>query len=288
MQNTVRWITEQSPFMATRSSTLQREISEIRNQISDKSKVKRAVEESFFILIAKMQLVADVPTWLGQYEKSVAAGEDQAKAVALADQAVLDSQGGGQIKDLAGIQRGGPMRKLWTNFYSYFSTTYNLMAESVGETRLVGPSRLPLLAADFLLLATLPASLGYILRTVLRGDDEEPEDFAKNLGKENLFFMTSMMVGVRDIAAATSGDTRAAAPAGIMLNRFVKFGQQAQQGEVDEAFFKAANQLGGVLFHYPAAQVQRTASGVQALANGDTSNPAAALLGPPMDKSAKN
>jgi hypothetical protein len=38
---------------------------------------------------------------------------------------VIDSQGGGQIKDLASVQRGGPMLKLWTNFYSIFNVTFN-------------------------------------------------------------------------------------------------------------------------------------------------------------------
>jgi hypothetical protein len=66
-----------------------------------------AIEASYFYLIQKMQLVADIPTWLGQYHKAVEKGADEKSAVAQADQAVLDAQGGGQIKDLAGIQRGG-------------------------------------------------------------------------------------------------------------------------------------------------------------------------------------
>jgi hypothetical protein len=52
---------------------------------------------------------------------------------------------------------------VWTNFYSYFSVTYNLAAESVGETRLVGPSRLPLLAADFLLLFVVPNAMQQLM-----------------------------------------------------------------------------------------------------------------------------
>jgi hypothetical protein len=36
-----------------------------------------------------------------------------------------------------------------------------------------------------------------------------------------------------------------------------------------------------VLFHYPAAQVDRTWRGIAALANGTTSNPMAVLAGPP-------
>ena len=43
------------------------------------------------------------------------ASEQVVAAVAEADQAVLDAQGGGQIKDLAAIQRGGQLQKLFTN-----------------------------------------------------------------------------------------------------------------------------------------------------------------------------
>jgi hypothetical protein len=284
LQNTVKWITEQSPMMAQRANTLNREINEIRNTVA-KSKagaVNEAVKASFFYLLAKLQLVADVPTWIGQYQKSIEAGEDHERAVALADQAVLDSQGGGQLKDQAGIQRaGGPLLKVWTNFYSYFSVTYNLAAESVGETRLVGPERLPLLAADFLLLFVVPAAMQSLMFSVGRGDDKDWPEIAKEMGINALMAFPQSMVGIRDIAAAISGDERSQAPAGIVGRQFYKFGVQVQQGELDEAFWKSLNQVGGVIFHYPAAQVQRTALGINALANGDTHNPMAVLLGPP-------
>jgi hypothetical protein len=126
MESTAKRIFEKSSFMRLRSKTLQREISEIRNVVAGKNS---AVEASFFYLITKLQLVADIPTWLGQYHKAVEKGADEKSAVAQADQAVLDAQGGGQIKDLAGIQRGGPLLKLFTNFYSFFNTTYNLTGE---------------------------------------------------------------------------------------------------------------------------------------------------------------
>ncbi|API59642.1 hypothetical protein BSL82_10190 [Tardibacter chloracetimidivorans] len=284
MESTLTWIREQSPFMTQRAATQQREISEIRNTVSDANPYRRMVQESFFIFIAKLQLIADVPTWVGQYEKSIAAGEDHERAVALADQAVLDSQGGGQIKDLAGIQRGGPLQKLWTNFYSYFSVTYNLAAESIGETRLVGPSRLPLLAADMLLLSILPATLSTLILSALRGDGDDPEELAEEIIKSNLSYMFGMMVGLREIGSIIQSDGRASAPAGIIMQQAAAFYKQASQGELDEAFWKATNRLGGILFHYPAAQIQRTTLGFKALSEGKTHNPLALLLGPPPKK----
>jgi hypothetical protein len=99
LQNTVKWITEQSPMMAQRASTLNREINEIRNHVARQGqRTNEAIKASFFYLIAKLQLVADVPTWIGQYQKSIDAGEEHERAVALADQAVLDSRAVGSSR----------------------------------------------------------------------------------------------------------------------------------------------------------------------------------------------
>ncbi len=55
---------------------------------------------------------------------------------------------------------------------------------------------------------------------------------------------------------------------------------QVQQGEIDEAMLRAANSTAGVLFHYPATQVDKTVRGVAAFAEGDA-GPQAILFGPP-------
>lgn len=282
MESTVQWITGKSEFMRIRAKTQQREISEIRNTIQ-KGETRSAVEGSFFYLIGKLQLVADVPTWLGQYEKAMAENPDEARAIAMADQAVLDSQGGGQIKDLAQAQRGNEWQKLWTNFYSFFNVTYNQLAESIGETRLVGASRLPLLAVDVLLLTVVPATLGYFLKAALRGKDLDDEDkMAKELVAENISYLMGMMIGLRELNAAVSGSMGYEGPAGARFFADVaKFVKQAEQGEADEAFWRSANELGGVLLHYPALQVERTVRGIIALSDGTTENPIAPLVGPP-------
>ena len=52
-------------------------------------------------------------------------------------------------------------------------------------------------------------------------------------------------------------------------------------GELDMAAFKAANNTAGVLFHYPAGQVNRTVEGTAALIEGRTDNLLAVIAGPP-------
>jgi hypothetical protein len=217
------------------------------------------------------------------YEKAMAEGVDEARAIALADQAVLDSQGGGQVKDLAMIQKGNEFQKLWTNFYSYFNVTYNLLAESINETRKVGPSRLPLLAVDVFLLTVLPATLGFLIKGALKGfGDDDDEAMAKKLVAENINYLLGTMIGLREMGAAVSGSMGYEGPAGARFFADVaKFLKQAEQGEADEAFWRSANQMGGVLLHYPASQIDRTVRGIQALQDGTTDNPLAILGGPP-------
>lgn len=296
MEATTNWVYANSDFMRLRSQTQQREIAEIRQQFQAKGPVRStldrvpgvaptldAVSGSFFVLITKAQLIADVPTWAGAYEKAVDEGNAHERAVALADQAVIDSQGDGTIKDLAGVQRGGPFQKLWTNFYSWFNVAYNQLAESVNQTRRVGPERLPLLAVDFLLIAVVPALLTSLLRGAVAGDDWD--ELKKRIANDQASGYLGFMFGLRELGAAFGVGNGYSGPAGARaIDATIKLGKQAQQGEADEAFFKALNNAAGVLFHYPAGQVQRTYLGIEALADGKTKNPMVILTGPPPKK----
>lgn len=299
MENSVAWIQSVSPFMATRAKTQLREINEIQNTIgmtrsrpglfTDAMLAKatgnrvelKDVEDSFFWLLTRMQLVADVPTWLGQYEKAMSLGASEADAVAQADQAVLDSQGGGQIKDLAGVQRGGPLMKLWTSFYGYFNTTYNLVADRYAVTT-KRPASIGRLAVDVFLLVTVPATLTFLLRAALRGDDLSEDEFAEKLWRENLAAFFGLTLGFRELGGIVQGFRGYEGPAGArFFSDMGKLASQVAQGDADEAAIKATNKVAGILFHYPALQVERTVSGFKALADGKTSNPGALLFGAP-------
>jgi hypothetical protein len=320
MTTTVAGIHEKSIFMANRHRTMMREIHEITNRlgvdtgqfsgwldaalrtVTADTVTKQGIADSYFWMIGRAQMVADMPTWIGMYEKAIADPAtrqedgtiDDARAVALADQAVLDSQGGGQVKDLAAVQRGGPAWKLWTNFYSFFNVTYNLWVESKRQAQAGGrfprqPAAIGRLAVDYLMLFTVPAVLSSVLRDALRGDLdddlEDPDAWAQKLVAEQLAYMAGTMVGVREIGGALQGYTNYEGPAGArgiaVLPRVVT---QALQFELDESLLKSLNEAAGVLFHYPAAQVERTSKGIAALIDGRTENPLAVLVGPPRER----
>jgi len=299
MNQKVAWVYEQSDFMRLRGKTMQREINEIRNTISASGfdwladtlpkteAARRTVADSYFMFIAWAQRTVDLPTWLGAYHKALDGGEQHDRAVSLADQAVVDSQGGGMVKDLAGIQRGSPMLKLWTNFYSFFNTTYNLSIESAKRTDFSQPSDVARLAMDYLLLYTVPTVIITLMKTALTGDDDdwEPEKLADKLAREQLNSVFGTVVGARELAAAFQGYTGYSGPAGTrFFAEFARLGKQLEQGEPDGAFFKALNNSAGVLLHYPSGAVNRAVSGVMAISEGEVEGVGmltAPLFGPP-------
>ena len=303
MENTAAWVRERSTFMANRGRTQQREISEIRNQVGvntgkfsgwvdDALKgvtagvvTRQGMADSYFYLIQQAQLIADLPTWLGQYEKAIEGGADESMAVAQADQAVLDSQGGGQVKDLAGVQRGGPLMRLWTNFYSFFNVTYNLTAESTRRTNFRKPGDVGRLMVDYLLLYTVPAFMGYAVREAIRpnGDDEDDdENLALRLAREQASYLMGTMLLTRELSGAVGGGYGYEGPAGARaLSSAARLLKQAEQGEPDAAFWRSLNDTAGAVFHYPAGQVKRSVEGFAALIEGRTSNPGALISGAP-------
>lgn len=279
-------INEKSDFMRTRALTRLREIAEVRSQVKGRSKAREAVDASAYFLMMRCQQLVDVPTWWGAYEKAVAEGNSEDRAVALSDQAVIDAQGSGGIKDQSAIERGGPVQKLFTVFYSFFNTALNL---GVGQT--MTHQNKAKLAAEYLLLFTVPAILGAALKDALTpgdsGDWDDPEKLLKRLIGEQISFLMGLMVGVREMAGAVQAVTGTSqfgtdysGPAGTrFLADLVKLGKQVNQGEMDDALRKAIVNVSGELLRLPSAQINRTITGIEALKDGKTDNWGSILTG---------
>ena len=285
-----------SEFLRNRMRTMNREINDVVNRLDNgKSDLQLAIESSFFILIQKTQALVDYPTWYGAFEKAMADPAlrnedgtiDEARAVAMADQAVIAAQSGGQIKDLAQIQRGGPLLKLFTNFYSYFAATLQLAVERTGQTNFKKPHEVLRLAGDYLLLMVVPVIGSVLINALMKGAPDDDE-WVEQIIEEQIGFLMGFFPLTREMTSAVQaatgfgGQFGYSGPAGLrFFAELAKLGQQVGQGEFDMAAFKAANNTAGVLFHYPAGQVNRTVEGAAALIEGRTDNPLAVIAGPP-------
>lgn len=281
-----RQVVGKSAFMAARSRTRFRELSELRDRVQDESDTMRGIKAGTFFLMSRAQQMVDVPTWIGAYEKAISEGNEETRAIALADQAVIDAQGGGQTKDQAAIEGGHAFRKLFTVFYSFMNTTLNLATGKTMTART--PAQRARLAVDYLMLFTVPAVLGAMLKDALTpgGDDDDWEQLARKLAAEQLSYLMGLMVFVREaqglakIVMGAEGVRGYEGPAGLrFFPDLYKLATQANQGEFDDAFRKAAINVVGDLTGLPAAQINRTWTGIEALAEGETDNPAAVVFG---------
>jgi hypothetical protein len=279
-------VDEASPFMANRARTQFRELNELRNMVQDESSAMRAVKLGAYFMMMRMQRLVDVPTFLGAYEKAIAAGNDEARAIALGDQAVIDSQGGGMLKDLSAIERGGPALKIFTVFYSYMNTVLNLATTQTMTAESKGK-----LAADYLMLFTVPVILTYALKKGLVPSDDDDEFDMEKIGKEliaeQISYLMGTMIITREFSEAgklilgTEGGNRSySGPGGLRLvSDSYNLIKQIGQGEFDTSFRKAAINVIGGAAGLPSAQINRTWNGIEALVEGKTENLAAPILG---------
>ncbi|MEX8508470.1 MAG: hypothetical protein AB3X46_09195 [Leptothrix ochracea] len=285
-----------SSFMAHRPITMFRDLNAVRNKVEGQSGVAAWVQHAGFLPMLKMQeLAVDTPTWWGAYHKAIDEGmtlydakgnADMSRVIAAADQAVKDSQGGGEKVDQAAWERDqSRMAKLATAFYSYGSTQYNVV---YGNSKLQKTAGKQL--AHFMLAIAGPAAAGLLLKNALTPGDsgnwDTPEHAAKSWFFETLRSLLGMVPVARELsvgALALFGEESQGyqGPSGMRLFAdAAKLGKEVHQGVFDTAFRKAAiNMAGDVLPGVPSAQANRSVSGASALHEGKTGNPAAILFG---------
>lgn len=270
---------EQSEFMRNRGNTRLREIREVAATINGAGKIRKFLTKYSYWLMLKIQQIVDTSIWHGALAKAMDSGKDLDTAIKLADQTVLDTQGGGQIKDLSEFERGSNTQKLFTVFYAYMNTALNQ-----GFVEAKTQKSKAKLAANLIMIYVIPNALNAMIRSALiPGDDDE--DLAKKLAKEQISFLLGLFVGGREMAQLANimtGDRfyGYAGPSGLRpIDDTYKFAQQAAQGEIDHAFVRASINLLGDVFGIPSAQINRTIKGAEALQDDETDNPAALLMG---------
>jgi hypothetical protein len=291
MKGTAALVNEKSEFMRGRARTAFRELAEFRNRVQDQNKFDETLGKYSFVLMLRMQQVADYPTWIGGYNKALANGSDESEAVALGDQAVIDAQGSGMTKDLSGVERGTALQKLFTVFYSFMNTTLNLGYVTHMTERQKGKY-----TASMLMLYVAPAMLTMALKNaIIPGDayDYDDDEWLSKMAKDAIANEVDWLMGqfafireasetVKSMVRIFTGDEIAdyQGPAGLrIIQDSLHLAKQAQQGDYDAAFRKSLVNFTADLTGLPGAQLNRTWTGLEALSDGETSNPLAIAFG---------
>lgn len=292
--NTIKQIYKESSFMKNRPITMNREVNEIQNRIKRGGKFVTGFQSLMLWATVRMQTVVDVPTYLGAqmraleelgYKKAKSKAEDDriyATSIQIANQAVRDTQGTGHVRDMARVLRGNAFQKLWTMFLTYFSKRWNLAREIIGKAQFT-PFGVGRAAIDMMVLYAVPSVLATLTFAAVRGqldDDDEQDktlldDVMLNLAMEPL----SDVIGIREIPGMLKG-FKYKGPAGAKVfgelgDLFIQFGQ----GEVDESLLRKLNDVAGILFHYPAEQLENSVRGYTAFEEGKA-GPGAIIFGP--------
>ena len=249
-----------SAFMADRSRTAFRELAEIQVQLAGQGELKDKFMRAAYKPIVVMQMLVDVPTWLGAYQKALAEGNSEEKAVLLADRAVKDAQGSGSFHDLSEFERSGAFAKLMTVFYNFFNTALQLIMIS-GHTK-EGYERIKAI----LTICVLQPVLETFLRSALSalgasgGDDDEDDDwaFAKKLGGSIISFNLGLLVGVREMSGLFGDYDKYSGPSGLRkIGDVFTLTNQLGREEWDDATLRAAISVLGSWCGVPAAEINR-------------------------------
>jgi hypothetical protein len=269
---------EKSAYMSDRAGNFDRDIKKaITETTMNRLQSHGAGFRQFmFWWAGEMDSFISIPVWLASYEKGLndfaAPDTDEkvlrAKAVEYADMIVRTTQNAGAAKDLAAIQRGGPLLKLFTMFYTGIGRLFNLTREEFGKGH--GIKDIPRLAAHILAVYTVPFLITNFIaqRSFGPGEDGDDEDGNVSLawlwwlGKSTLSEMTAPLVGFRDLANLVFDDySYRSTPLdelGKSLERMIKMVKRAADDDKEmdwEKFTKESITLTGPVFGLPSKQV---------------------------------
>lgn len=223
-----------------------------------------AVHESFMIGIVKFQRLVDVAVWLGAYDQGKGKFTTDEEALQYADRMVARTQASGIFSDRSAIERGtisnntrqSEFIRIWTTMASFMFAKGNIAYEKTKNTSFKDPVQLMMWASDMMLLFVYEA----LVIAWARGqwpdddDDESVPEFMLNTVAGNV---AGSFPFLRELSSELAG-FRGGSALSQFYDQAGKTVTQVEQGEVDAALLKSLNNLGGILFHYPSSQTNRT------------------------------
>ena len=243
----------------------------------------------------------DTHAWLAGYNKAMEmpeVGGDHEKACAMANQIMIDTQGGFIGKDMAQALRGNAYNKIFTNMMSWGNANLGLMVGSMH--RLVDKHYTAEAAAhmvsDMMLYLLVAPAAYYAGSQVITGADmsewKDPKKLAGRLAKETAYTGFSGIPLARDAVSWISEGKRAELPQGLGgVGAIADFSTAVRNDIVHEMegtepkwmpTLRQGLKVGGVLTHFPATQTLHMLDyWMDAEAHGRNVINPRILLGPP-------
>ena len=277
---------DKSPEMRNRHRTRFRELGEVAAQIRGKPEKIMALERGAYAMIMYSQMVPDTITWHAAYSRAFEdnPGISDKEAADRAYQAVLDTQGSGDLVNLSTIERGGPGSKLLTVFYTWQNTLFNEIYR-IAKTEGLSAEGVARLAT----LAVVLPFLTVVIRDLAPDDEEEKkkrrtgkgamsvaEQYAWETLRESVNTLLGTTVGFREVAptiASVLSGQRAfeyRGPAGFapIVDFVGTINAAAESGVQSRRFWRQFTNFVGDVAGVPSTQINRTVDGVLALSEG--------------------
>lgn len=221
------FVLSQSIFMRERVQTLDKDLKQglsiegkglrISNtniggyKVEQLSNIRDDINQMGFRLLTETDFALSIPVWKFAYDQKilelqskegVTAEFVEQEAISAGDRAVRDIFGSGDTKDSATIQRSRhPIAQLFTPFYSYANTLYNILAE--GSYKLKDQKEYGQFVRMLWWTIVVPALGMMAYKAMTNGDDDNPEDLAKSFAEELASQSIMGVPIVRDIANIT-------------------------------------------------------------------------------------
>lgn len=272
MQNGQGWkatrdlVYSKSPFMKERSTVPDISMRDIKDEGRKLNPVEKITVEFGTNVLVATDNISAIPVWLQAYQKKINAGASEQDAVLFADTVIRRTLGSSRITDVAPIQRGSALMKLFTTFQGFFNTQFNQWQRefgifgrewSAGRKAEASKRIVAFAAAKYFMFCLL--NLAFALEPPFEEDDDGWVKYSKELLQYPMSLLgpagqvanalVSYMVGMR-----TYGYRMTAVQGSFdqMFRTGAKLGKVIQgKAEPEEAIEPLAN-LGGLIAGVPA------------------------------------
>ncbi|HBF39769.1 MAG TPA: hypothetical protein DDW50_20955 [Firmicutes bacterium] len=280
----INFVFGKSEMMKNRMNNRDRDIRDATRRMID-SGTYDEIKDTYFALTGLFDYAVTMPSWIQAYNQHIGQQMKSGKeindemAIRYADQVVRDTQGSGDIVNMAGIQRGSEWYKALTQFYSYFSVYANRQIEAFQRAKRNGEyGQLISFAAYWWFM---PALVSELLSGRWGGGGDDDDDTVKWLLSTILKYPAGAFVLARDAISPAIDkmfgtgrgdvDLVPSADAFAKATQFLGMLPGTIQGDIKpEKLLKSGFEAGGYWLHYPSKQISTTVGNIyDSMVNGE-------------------